>query len=114
VIPSIFRAWEVNSEAPLRSASHGGRPTRYLAYGDSITHGFTASAVDKSYAFSGGAERTAGRSSISGWADVLPMFPTPRLVTSLKADVISVFMGVNDWQGGGPLERYRSNMMAFL
>ena len=36
------------------------------------------------------------------------------VVTSVKADVISVLMGANDWQGGGPLARYRSNMMGFF
>ena len=37
-----------------------------------------------------------------------------KVVAAQKADVISVFMGVNDWQGAGPLERYRKNMTGFL
>jgi lysophospholipase L1-like esterase len=36
------------------------------------------------------------------------------VVTSLKADVISIFMGANDWQIGVPPERYRANMTAFF
>lgn len=107
-----FQGVEVNAEAKFDAAP--ARTTkRYLAYGDSITHGFTASAVDKSYAFLVAQKNgwqivnlgLGGRSSTPSDAKV---------VSSLKADVISVFMGANDWQGGVPLERYRSNMMAFF
>lgn len=86
---------------------------RYVAYGDSITHGFTSSEVSKSYPFLVGKEKgwetinlgLGGRSS------------TPndgKLIASLNPDVVSVLMGANDWQGGVPLEKYRTNMDAFI
>jgi len=86
---------------------------RYVAYGDSVTHGFTASAVDKTYPYLVAQKNgwqlinlgLGGRASNVSDAHVLKI---------LKADVITVLMGVNDWQGGGPVERYRTNMMGFF
>ncbi|MCF7790090.1 MAG: hypothetical protein K9N47_28490 [Prosthecobacter sp.] len=86
---------------------------RYIAYGDSVTHGFTASAIDKTYPYLVAQKMNwqlinlglGGRASNVSDAHVLK---------TLKADVITVLMGVNDWQGGGPVERYRSNMMGFF
>ncbi|MEA3209015.1 MAG: hypothetical protein QOE70_2072 [Chthoniobacter sp.] len=107
-----LRGVEVNPGA--RFEAPPARPaTRYLAYGDSITHGFTASAVDKSYAFLV-AQKNGWQLVNLGLGGRASNVSDARVVTSLKADVISVFMGVNDWQGGGPTERYRSNMMGFF
>lgn len=86
---------------------------RYVAYGDSVTHGFTASAIDKTYPYLVASKMgwqlinlgLGGRSSNVSDAHVLK---------TLKADVITVLMGVNDWQGGGPVERYRKNMNGFF
>ena len=107
-----FQGVEVNAGArfeapPARTA------TRYLAYGDSITHGFTASAVDRSYAFLV-AQKNGWQLINLGLGGRASTPSDGKVVASLKADVISVFMGANDWQGGAPLTRYRSNMMAFL
>lgn len=107
-----FQGVEVNPEARFE-APRTRSATRYVAYGDSITHGFTASAVNKSYAFLVAQKHDwqiinlglGGRASTASDA---------KIITSLKADIISVFMGTNDWQGGVPLEKYRTNMMAFF
>lgn len=107
-----FQGVEVNPEArfeapPARTA------IRYLAYGDSITHGFTSSAVDKSYAFLV-AQKNGWQILNLGLGGRASTPSDARMITSLKADIISVFMATNDWQGGVPLEKYRANMMAFF
>jgi lysophospholipase L1-like esterase len=107
-----FRGVEVNAKARFEATPL--RPTtRYLAYGDSITHGFTASSVDKSYAFLV-AQKNGWQLLNLGLGGRASNVSDARVVTSLKADVISVLMGANDWQSGGTLERYRSNMMGFF
>ncbi|MEP6669479.1 MAG: GDSL-type esterase/lipase family protein [Chthoniobacter sp.] len=107
-----FQGLEVNPDARFEAIP--ARPAkRYLAYGDSITHGFTASAVDKSYAYLV-AQKNGWQLVNLGLGGRASNVSDARVVASLKADVISVFIGVNDWQGGGPLERYRLNMMGFL
>jgi len=82
--------------------------TRYLAFGDSVTHGFTASVVTGSYAFLtaeylnwelvnlgiGGRGTNASDGAFLGGID---------------AAVISILIGVNDWQGGAGLEWFRGN-----
>ncbi len=106
-----FAGLKVNAEAKFVPITDK-RP-RYVAYGDSITHGFTSSEVDKSYPFLIGKER--------GW-EVINLglggrASTPSdaaLIVSLKPDVVTVLMGANDWQAGVPLEKYRANMTAFL
>lgn len=107
-----FQGVEVNAEA--RFEAPPARPkVRYLAYGDSITHGFTASAVDKSYAFLV-AQKNGWQLVNLGLGGRASNVADAKVMASMKADVISVLMGVNDWQGAGPLERYRNNMMGFF
>lgn len=107
-----FQGVEVNAGARFEAPTP--RPAiRYLAYGDSITHGFTASAVDKSYAYLV-AQKNGWQIVNLGQGGRISTPADGKVVASLKADVISVFIGVNDWQCGIPLERYRSNMMAFF
>ena len=107
-----FQGVEVNAAArleppPARSAM------RYVAYGDSITHGFTASAVDKTYPYQV-AKKMGWQLVNLGLGGRASNVSDAHVVKSLKADVISVLMGVNDWQGAGPVERYRSNMTGFF
>ncbi|HSI08689.1 MAG TPA: GDSL-type esterase/lipase family protein [Rariglobus sp.] len=107
-----FAGLRLPAAAKLEAAAAKPMP-RYVAYGDSITHGFSSSRISKTYPFLVGQSKgwetinlgLGGRSS------------TPddgKLVASLKADVITVLMGANDWQVGVPVERYRSNMTVFL
>jgi len=106
--------WSVDVNYAARMEPPPAPPAvRYVAYGDSVTHGFTASAIDKTYPYLVAQKRgwqlinlgLGGRASNVSDAHVLK---------TLKADVITVLMGVNDWQGGGPVERYRKNMMGFF
>ena len=107
-----FQGLEVNAGARMQPPP-AAPAVRYVAYGDSVTHGFTASAIDKTYPYLVAQNRgwqlinlgLGGRASNVSDAHVLK---------TLKADVITVLMGVNDWQGGGPVERYRKNMTGFF
>jgi lysophospholipase L1-like esterase len=86
---------------------------RYVAYGDSVTQGFTASGIDKTYSFILAEKNSwqlinlgiAGRASVAG---------DGALIGSLHADIITILMGVNDWQSGVSLERYSENMENIL
>ncbi|MFA4944296.1 MAG: SGNH/GDSL hydrolase family protein [Lentisphaeria bacterium] len=109
-----FAGLRVNPEARFEAAKPEPA-VRYVAYGDSITHGFTASAVDKTYPFLVGRKKgwrtinlgLGGRSSGFSPSDA-------GVVGALKPTLVTVLLGVNDWQGGVPLERYRANLEGFL
>jgi len=109
-----FAGLKVKPDARLEPIEAEPR-IRYVAYGDSVTQGFTAGGIDKTYPFLVAKEKgweainlgLGGRSSGSSPADA-------QTITSLKADVISLFIGVNDWQGSVPPERYRANLEAFV
>ncbi|MBN8216374.1 MAG: lysophospholipase [Spirochaetes bacterium] len=82
---------------------------RLAAYGDSITHGFTASAVGGTYAFLLAQEKGWQLLNLGlGGRGCAPKDGT--LVASVKADVVTVLIGVNDWQGGRPLASFRQNV----
>ena len=88
-------------------------PRRYLAFGDSVTHGFTGSDVTKSYAFrlaeAQGWELVnlgiGGRGAVGADGPVL---------AGIDADVVSVLIGVNDWQGGVELDEFREEFSVLL
>lgn len=107
-----FAGLRVNPGAKFEAVRAPAKP-RYVAYGDSITHGFTSSEVSKTYPFLIGQKK--------GWSVINlglgGRASTPddgTLIASLKPDVVTVLMGTNDWQAGVPLEKYRANMDAFL
>ena len=107
-----FAGLRTNAGARFEAAAAQPQ-VRYVAYGDSITHGFSASDISRTYPFLVAKEKgwqavnlgLGGRSSTA--AD-------GKRVGALKPDVVTVLMGANDWQGGTPLERYRTNMVAFI
>ena len=86
---------------------------RLAAYGDSITHGFTASDASKTYAFLFAQKKNwqlvnmglGGRSSAAN---------DGTLIAALGCDVVSVLIGANDWQGGRPLAAFRANIEGFI
>ena len=102
----------VNAAAQFQAPA--ARPaTRYLAYGDSITQGFAASEVGTSYAYL--VARKKGWQLVNlGLAGRSTTASDGTTVGSLGADVISVLIGVNDWQGGVPLATYSNRLDAFL
>lgn len=109
-----FAGLQVNPAARFEPTT-AKATVRYVAYGDSVTQGFTASAIDKTYPFLVGRKKgwetinfgLAGRSSVSEAEDAAVM-------AGLKADVITIMIGVNDWQGGVSLDRYRMNIERLL
>ncbi|MCX6848069.1 MAG: SGNH/GDSL hydrolase family protein, partial [Verrucomicrobia bacterium] len=106
-----FQGLEVNATAKMQPPP-AAPAVRYVAYGDSVTHGFTASAIDKTYPYLV-AQKMGWQLINLGLGGRASNVVDAHILKTLKADVITVLMGVNDWQGGGPVERYRKNMMGF-
>lgn len=88
----------VQSEAEFRSLDSPSR-TKYLAFGDSVTQGFTASSVMTTYAFLL-AEAMDWELINLGIAGRGTVAADSRAISAVGADVITVLIGVNDWQGG--------------
>jgi len=109
-----FAGLKVNPEArfePMKARA----ATRYVAYGDSITQGFAASTIDNTYPFLIG--KAKGWETIDLGFGGRSSFPAPAdadVLASLKPEVVTVLLGVNDWMGNVPLERYGANMEKFL
>lgn len=88
-------------------------PVRWVAFGDSVTQGFTASAVVNTYPFIVGEAKgwqvinagIGGRSVVAADGEFL---------AGLEAEVFSVAIGVNDWQGGTDLDAFRERMDGLL
>lgn len=86
---------------------------RLVAYGDSITHGFTSSEVTKSYIYLFAQKMNhqvvnlglGGRGLAATDGD---------LIGSQKGDLVSVLIGVNDWQGGKKIEAFQANAEGFF
>jgi len=107
-----FQGLQVNADAQFQAPAT--RPaTRYLAYGDSITHGFTASDVAYSYAFRV-AEAKGWQLVNMGFGGRAATAADGTTVGAQQADVITVLIGVNDWQGGVPLATYSNRLDSFL
>ncbi len=108
-----FEGIEVSPAGARMEAPPAPPALRYIAYGDSITHGFTASAIDKTYPYLV-AQKMGWQLINLGLGGRASNVSDAHILKNLKADVITVLMGVNDWQGGGPAERYRKNMNGFF
>lgn len=107
-----FQGLHVNADAQFQPPA--ARPaTRYVAYGDSITHGFTASEVGKSYAYRV-AELRNWQLVNMGYGGRAATATDGATVGAQGADVISVLIGVNDWQGGVPLTTFSNRLDGFL
>lgn len=86
---------------------------RLVAYGDSITHGFTSSEVTKSYIFLFAQKMNHQVVNMGlGGRGLYPADGT--LIGSQKADLFSVLIGVNDWQGGKKIEAFKANAEGFF
>lgn len=86
---------------------------RWVAFGDSVTHGFTASAVVRSYPFLVG-EAKGWQVINAGIGGHGAMAADGARLAGIGADVYSVAIGVNNWQGGTELETFRKNMNGLL
>ena len=86
---------------------------RYLAFGDSITHGFTATDVTRTYAFAV-AERNGWELLNLGIGSRGTRGADGARLASIEAEFVSVLIGVNDWQAGAELEGFRRNYRELL
>lgn len=107
-----FGRLKVNPEARFESAV-AGPPVRYVAYGDSVTQGFSADGVQRTFPFLLG-QKKGWQTFNLGWGGRSSTPDDGRLVAQLNPDVITVLIGGNDWQTGVPLEKFRANMGAFF
>ena len=107
-----FQGLTVNSSAQFQAPA--ARPAlRYAAYGDSITHGFTASDVGKCYAYRL-AEIKSWQLVNMGYGGRAATASDGTTVGAQGADVITVLIGVNDWQGGVALATTSNRLDGFL
>lgn len=107
-----LRGVSVTSNA--RWEAPAARPVvRWVAFGDSVTHGFTASAVVKSYPFLVG-EAKGWQVINAGIGGRAAMAADGSRLAGIEGDVYSVAIGVNNWQGGTELEVFRKNMNGLL
>ena len=108
-----FIGFEVESTATVESTSVRAAKKRYVAYGDSITHGFTATRVDRSYAFLL-ADTQDWQLINMGFGGRQSQAADGAVVGSQSADYITVFIGTNDWQQGRPPGAYQHNLRGML
>jgi lysophospholipase L1-like esterase len=107
-----FAGLYVNPEARFETASSGST-VRYLAYGDSITHGFSASDVSNTYPFLIGSDKKWEVINL-GLGGRMSTADDGTFIAELHPDIITVLIGVNDWQRGISVDCYRDNMKAFI
>lgn len=86
---------------------------RWVAFGDSVTHGFTATDVTRSYTFLA-AEHNGWELANLGIAGRGTNGPDGSFLAGIDADVFSILIGVNDWQAGADLESFRENYQRLL
>lgn len=86
---------------------------RWLAFGDSVTQGFTASSVEATHVF-----RTAtvlGVEQINaGIGGRGCLASDGSFLGGIKADIVTIAIGVNDWQGGVAPEVFHDNAEGLL
>lgn len=107
-----FRGLAVSAGAAF--ATPAPRPAvRYVAYGDSITHGFTASDIAHTYTYLLATARDWELVNLGlGGRSARPL--EGDTVGRLGGDVVTVLIGVNDWQGGVAPADYRQAMHGLL
>jgi hypothetical protein len=102
----------VNDQAHFETPAPRPKP-RLVTFGDSITHGFTATVVSRSYAYLL-AERKKWQLVNMGIAGSSVSAKEGKLIASLKGDVVCMLSGVNSWQGGASLASYKENVEGFI
>lgn len=86
---------------------------RWLAFGDSVTQGFTASSVEATHVF-----RVAAAQGIeqinAGIGGRGCLAADGSFLSGISADLVTIAIGVNDWQGGVAPELFRKNAEGLL
>jgi lysophospholipase L1-like esterase len=104
VIVTPTARWETPAARPK---------TRWVAFGDSVTHGFTSSTVVHSYPFQVG-EMMNWEVINAGIGGRECMASDGVLLSEMQADVFSIMIGVNNWQVGTGLEVFRTQITGLL
>lgn len=107
-LQGIVLAPGARMEAPALAAK-----VRWVAFGDSVTQGFTASSVACTYAFLVG-EAKGWETINAGFGGHGTRARDGEFLAGLDADVFSVAIGVNDWQGGAEPEAFRVQLNGLL
>lgn len=104
----------VTVAATARWAPPATRPKiRWVAFGDSVTHGFTASAATRGYPFLVG-EKMNWETINAGIGGRECMSSDGAILAGMQADVFSIMIGVNNWQVGTEPEVFRVRMAGLL
>ncbi len=108
-----LQAVVVNDTAQFSTPT--ARPSiRYLAYGDSVTQGFTATDCMKGYAYLVAQQNNWQVMNLGMAGRAATSLDARDYIGPLNADIISVCIGVNDWQGGLSSTRYGTVMTNFF
>ena len=107
-----FLGASVESGASIAADDQPKRP-RWVAYGDSVTQGFEASHIGTSYGWQVAQLRgwellnlgLGGRVCVPGDASA---------IAGLAPDLVTIAIGVNDWQGGIPPATYGAHLATLL
>jgi lysophospholipase L1-like esterase len=86
---------------------------RWVAFGDSVTHGFTSSAVVHSYPFLVG-EAMGWQAINAGIGGRGALAEDGARLAGIDGDIYTVAIGVNNWQGGTELGMFRDNISGLL
>lgn len=86
---------------------------KYVAFGDSITHGFRAGDIGKTYPFMVGEELQwqvvnmgfGSRTTVSSDGDS---------IAACGGDIISILIGFNDFYGNQPIAKYAQNLTSMI
>ena len=98
----------VLTDPAARFERPAARPAkRVVFYGDSVTHGFTASRIDRTYPFLVGEK--LGVEAVNLGLGGIGLNPVAaKQLAELPMDLLVVAIGVNDWQGDGRRRSTRS------
>lgn len=86
---------------------------RWVFYGDSITHGFTASCVSRTFPFRLAEIKNVQIINFGLGGRSCAEADGPR-VAALGGQRVVVLIGVNDWQGGRPLDSFKSQVVGLI
>ncbi|MFH1969064.1 MAG: GDSL-type esterase/lipase family protein [Verrucomicrobiota bacterium] len=111
--PVVFRGLRLAAGGQLLALPPVAERTVYVAYGDSITHGFFAGDALSGYAWQ--LAETMGWQLVNlGFGSRTAVPADAKLVAAMKPDVVTILLGVNDCLGCVPLDTFARNYGAIL
>lgn len=111
--PVVFRGLRLAAGGQLLALPPVAARPVYVAYGDSITHGFLAGDALSGYAWQ--LAETMGWQLVNlGFGGRTAVPDDALLVVAQKPDVVTILLGVNDCLGSIPVETFARNYGAIL